>query len=71
VLSEQIKKPVDCLGRAGERAVDAFRRDEERATKVSGDEEIAELLAQSCWLRERDEAIKGGDGEHAGSMVNR
>jgi hypothetical protein len=29
------------------------------------------LLAQSCWLRERDEAIKGGEGEHASSMINR
>jgi hypothetical protein len=32
---------------------------------------MAELFAESGWFRERDETIKGGDGEHAGSMVNR
>ena len=64
-VGEEGKEAVDGFGRAGHGAVDAFGGDEGGAEEVGGDEGGTEFVAQGCGVGEREEAVEGGDGEHA------
>jgi len=65
-VGEEVEETVDGFGRAGHGAVDAFGGDEGGAEEVGGGEGGAELVAEGCGGGEREEAVEGGDGEHAG-----
>lgn len=65
-FGEEVEEVVDGFGRAGHSSVDAFGGDEGGAEEVSGGEGGAEFVAEGCGSGEREEAVVGGDGVHAG-----
>jgi len=64
-VGEEVEEAVDECGRAGHGAVDAFGGDEGGAEEAGGGEGGAKLVAEGCGVGEREEAVEGGDGDHA------
>ena len=68
-FGEEVEEEVDGFGGCGHGAVDALGGDEGGSEEVGCGEGGAELFAEGGGVVEREEAVVGGDGVHAGFSV--